>query len=382
MEPSRLISFTQSILRERSLPRQEASVVEKIKAEMQSLHFDRVWVDENGSVIGVVEGHLPGPTLLMDAHCDVVDAVPADWKHDPFGAEIEDGYLYGRGTTDMKGALAAMVYAAASMDREKMSGRVMVSASVMEEVFEGGALKTIMDDVQPDFILIGESTEFNLNRGGRGRAEIFLETSGRSAHSSSPEAGRCAVHDMMALIQVIESLPLPSHPLIGPGLMVLTDIHSEPYPAHSVIPNRCQVTYDRRLVPGETPESVLDSLHALTGLDGVEYAANLVKSTEKTATGNTLHGIKFFPGWLFDEKHPFIQASLRGLRAAGFEARLGAYQFCTNAAYSAGIAHVPTIGFGPCREQDAHTVDERIALEDLSRAVLGYQKCIEAVLYR
>src|SRR5512141_1599280 len=130
MHASRLISFTQSILRQRSLSGEETAVNQTVAAEMRALGFSRVWTDEYGSVISVVEGDLPGPTLLFDAHIDTVGAVPGDWKHDPFGAEIADGYLYGRGTADMKGSLAAMVHAAAAADRTKMAGRVVVSASV------------------------------------------------------------------------------------------------------------------------------------------------------------------------------------------------------------------------------------------------------------
>ncbi|HEX9013309.1 MAG TPA: M20/M25/M40 family metallo-hydrolase, partial [Anaerolineaceae bacterium] len=196
------------------------------------------------------------------------------------------------------------------------------------------------------------------------------------------QAGLCAVHEMIKLIGAVESLPMPVHPLVGTGQITLTDILSDPYPGHSVIPNRCRVTYDRRLVPGETPESVLASLKNLPGLEAVQYTAAIPESEDQTGTGQVLRGAKFFPAWALDENHPFVQSALRGLRAAGIEPRTGAYQFCTNAAYSAGSARVPTVGFGPGRETDAHTVDERIALDDLARAMQGYLGILQAVLYR
>ena len=97
----------------------------------------------------------------------------------------------------MKGALAAMVHAAAGVDRRRMKGRVVVSASPMEEVLEGTALQEVMRRYPPDFVVIGEATDLNLARGGRGRAEVHLETLGIPAHSSAPHLGRNAALDMM-----------------------------------------------------------------------------------------------------------------------------------------------------------------------------------------
>ncbi len=380
MNQERLISFAQELIRERSLSGEEGPVVAKVVAEMRTLGFDQVWVDEYGSAVGVIQGSKPGKTLLLDGHCDVVDAIAADWKHDPFAAVIEDGYLYGRGVADMKGPLAAMIHAAASVDRSKLAGKVAVSASVLEEVLEGVALQQVMNRIQPDYVLIGESTNFALNRAGRGRAEIVVETVGKAAHSSSPQAGLCAVHEMIHWMQAVEALPLPSNPVMGQAQICLTDIISGPYPGHSTVPNRCRVSYDRRLVPGETPESILGAIRALPALKDIQYQLTVLDGEEKTYTGKVLKGLKFFPAWAFDTEHPLVEAALRGLRASGFDPKLGAFGFCTNASYSAGIAGVPTIGFGPGTEPDAHTVDERMQVSDIQRAAEGFLGMIQSIL--
>jgi putative selenium metabolism hydrolase len=255
-----------------------------------------------------------------------------------------------------------------------------VSASVLEEVMEGGSLRAIMDALRPDFVVIGEATNLNLNRGGRGRAEIHIEAIGRPAHSSSPHLGLNAIHEMVKIITSIERLPLPADPVLGPAQLVLTDIISEPYPAYSVIAGRCRVTYDRRLLPGETPESVLGAITALRELQPIHFTAALAQGEHCTHTGAVLRGPKFFPAWLFAEDHPFIQTALRGLAAAGLTPALGAYRFCTNAAYSAGTARVPTVGFGPAAEGDAHVVNERLELAALARAAQGYHGLAAAAL--
>lgn len=381
MDTQRLVTFTQSLVRERGLSGEERNVVELILAEMRALGFDQAWADANGSAIGVIEGAKPGQTILLDAHCDTVGVAPgSQWMRDPFGAEIVGDDLYGRGSADMKGALAAMIYGAASVDRARLAGRAAVSATVMEEVMEGVSLKAVMEAVRPDYVVIGEATELNLNRGGRGRAEIHLETIGRPAHSSSPHLGVNAVHKMMAVVNAVERLPLPSDPLLGPALLALTDIISDPYPAYSVIPSRCRVTYDRRLLPGETHDGVLNAIKSLPEVAEVQLNAIIADGEHQTYTGAMLRGPKFFPAWAFPEEHPFVQSALRGLRAAGLSPRIGAYRFCTNAAYSAGVAGVPTVGFGPAAEGDAHVVDERLNLNDLFAAARGYRGMVEATL--
>ena len=380
MDLSGLILFTQSLVRISSFSVNEQAVAARVIEEMHQLGFDRAWVDEYGSAIGVIEGVRSGPTLLLDAHSDTVGATPSDWSHDPFGAEIVGDVMYGRGTADTKGNLAAMVYAAASVDRSRLAGRITVSATVNEELMEGPTLKAVMDAVHPDGVVIGEATRLNLNRGGRGRAELVIETRGRSAHSSSPQAGLCAIHEMIKVIQAVEGLEVQVDPLLGKGFMVLTDIISDPYPAHSVIANRCRVTYDRRLLVGESMLSVLDGINSCAGLQGIDYSASILYGEEKTYTGAELKMHKFYPAWKFAEDHVLVQSALQGLRAAGLNPFIGAYRFCTNAAYSAGTANIPTVGFGLGAEEDAHTVDEHIKLKDLEQAAMGYAGIIKAVL--
>jgi putative selenium metabolism hydrolase len=381
MNEQALIEFTQRLVRRPSLSGEEAAVVKLIVAEMQALGYDHVWIDANGTAVGIVEGTRPGPTILLDAHCDTVGIAPGStWTHDPFAATIVDGYIYGRGTADMKGALAAMVYAAGSVDRSKLAGRIAVSATVLEEVMEGISLRTVVEAVKPDFVVIGEATELNLNRGGRGRAEIHLEAIGKPAHSSSPQLGINAVHQMIKAIDVVEHIPLDAHPLLGPAILALTDMISDPYPGYSVIPSRCRVTYDRRLLPGETQASVLGAIAAAPGLAGIQLNAAIAQGEHVTYTGAVLTGPKFFPAWVFDEAHPFVQGALAGLAQAGLRPKVSAYRFCTNAASCAGESGIPTVGFGPAAEGDAHVVDERVAVAELVAAARGYGGICQRIL--
>ena len=126
MNKNELINFTQRLIRQPSPSCEEGLVTQIVLDEMNRLGFNRAWVDDNGSAIGLIEGAQPGPTLLFDAHTDTVGIAPGSvWTREPFGAEIADSFLYGRGAADMKGALAAMVHAAASVDKSKLGGKVV-----------------------------------------------------------------------------------------------------------------------------------------------------------------------------------------------------------------------------------------------------------------
>jgi acetylornithine deacetylase/succinyl-diaminopimelate desuccinylase-like protein len=185
---------------------------------------------------------------------------------------------------------------------------------------------------------------------------------------------------MLCVVAAVERLPMQIDSFLGPGILALTDIISDPYPAYSVIPSRCRVTYDRRLLPGETERDVLAAITGLPEGVGIELRAVIAQGEHITYTGAVLRGPKFLPAFLFPEEDSFVQAAARGLRSAGLDPQINAYRFCTNAAYSAGVAGVPTIGFGPGREEDAHVVDERIAVADLVAAERGYRGIIEAAL--
>jgi putative selenium metabolism hydrolase len=381
MDIEQLIEFTQAIVQLPSFSGEEAAVAQRVADEMRSLAFDQVYTDENGSVIGIIEGTQPGKTILLDAHTDTVGISPGvPWEYEPFGAVIEDDAIYGRGAADMKGALAAMIHAAASLDRSQLRGRVFVTATPLEEVLEGVALQPIVERYQPDFVIIGEPSDLNLVHAGRGRAEVHLTTVGCPAHSSSPQLGRNAVLDMMNVIAAVEALPMPTHPLMGPALYALTDIISDPYPGHSVIPSICKATYDRRLLPGEQAETLLAEITSHPAIEGIDVRAEIGVGTYTAYTGTQFVTEKFFPAWQLPADDWLVQRALSGLHSCGLPSQLSAYRFCTNAAYTAGKANIPTIGFGPAKESDAHVINERLRLADLQAAARGYATIIQAVL--
>ncbi|WP_026319393.1 YgeY family selenium metabolism-linked hydrolase [Anaeromusa acidaminophila] len=384
-----LIGLCQNLIRQSSYSGEEEEVAALLKQVFSDLGYDEVFTDSYGNVIGCIRGNQPGKRILLDAHIDTVPVPDAgSWQQQPFGGERIDGKIYGRGASDMKGALSAMVaaaaYFAADTQRE-FAGDIFVAGVVHEECFEGVAARKISEKVCPNYVVIGEASELNLKIGQRGRAEIVVETFGKPAHSANPQQGLNAVYKMTEVIQRIRQLPLTTHDVLGNGILELTDIKSSPYPGASVVPDYCRATYDRRVLVGESKEDVLRPIQQLLaemGQEDPQLTANAfyAQGSEACYTGNRIEGERFFPGWLEAEQDAYVQAAYQGLREAGLEPQLTHYSFCTNGSHYAGEAKIPTVGFGPSRENLAHTIDEHIEIEQLRKAAEGYYGIIKSVL--
>jgi putative selenium metabolism hydrolase len=377
----RVEELCRALLRIPSFSGEEEQIARFIADTMEKNGFDTVIIDRWGSVLGCIHGRRPGKHILLDGHIDTVRiADPSRWHHDPFGGERSGDRIYGRGASDMKGGVAAMLTAASAFAEETgwdFAGDLYVSCSVQEELFEGVSCREMIHNAQPDFVIIGEATSTTLKIGQRGRAEIVVETEGVTCHSSNPEKGVNAVYHMAELIGEIRKLVPEQHPLLGGGILELTDICSDPYPGSSVVPGRCRATFDRRLLVGDTEESVLAQVQdaverTRVRIPNLKAHIFLAEGENPCWTGKTLRAKRFFPAWAMEEDAELVQKSLAGLRAAGVDAPLSHYAFCTNGSSFCGEAGIPTVGFGPSLESLAHTVDEYIEVDQLHRAVRGY----------
>ncbi|HIX34411.1 selenium metabolism hydrolase [Gemmiger sp. An120] len=384
-----VVRLCQELVKQRSYSGEEQGVVKVLKENMEQMGFDSVTVDKYGNIIGCIKGNRPGPKILFDGHIDTVPVQDAGkWEHDPFAAEIVDDKIYGRGTSDMKGAVAAMTCAAANFAAatgKDFAGEIYVAGVVHEECFEGVAARAISAAVHPDYVVIGEASQLNLKIGQRGRAEIVVETFGKPCHSANPEKGINAVYKMAKVIEAIRTLEPTHHPVLGDGILELTDIKSAPYPGASVVPEYCRATYDRRLLVGETKESVLAPINALLDKLMAEDPQLKVKASyavgrEKCHTGNEIEGERFFPGWLYDEKDEFVQAVYGELKAMGYDPSITQYNFCTNGSHYAGEAGIKTFGLGPSRENLAHTINEYIEIDQLVKVCDCYGGVMKALL--
>lgn len=383
-----VVALCRNLIQQRSYSGEEGNTANVLISYMKK-HGFQVSTDRYGNVLGCLKGNRPGPRLLFDGHIDTVP-VPdeAEWQYPPFAAELHEDRLYGRGSTDMKGAVAAMTAGAAFFaDARKgdFAGEIYVAGVVHEECFEGVAAREISKNVKPDYVVIGEASGLNVKIGQRGRAEIVLESFGKPCHSANPEKGINAVYKIFQAIEAIRQLEPPHEAVLGAGILELTDIKSSPYPGASVVPAYCRATYDRRLLTGETKESVLAPIQTvldelMTKDPEAKYRVSYAVGQEKCYTGEIIEGERFFPGWLYKPDDDFVQAVVGELQHMGYTPKITQYNFCTNGSHYAGEAGIKTLGLGPSKENIAHTVNEYVELEQLTDAAECYTGIMKALL--
>jgi len=383
-----LLDFCKELIGLEGLSGSEDKVATCLEKEMLRVGFDSVYRDAYGNVIGKVKGTLPG-ILMFEGHMDTVGIQDRTlWKYDPFGSDFVDGKLYGRGTSDMRCALAAMVHAVGSMAKlgSRNHATLYVVGVVQEEIFEGIGFGKVLDNISTDAVVLGEASELRLMLGQKGRAELCIETFGKNAHSAHPEKGKNAIEAMAKVLQRIPQIPTHTSSLLGEGLMVITDIISHPYPGSSVIPDHCKVTIDRRTLLGETKESLLSEMQAALALDfpntpfsketghrnlekmQQEFSCTIPSATELCYTGEPLGGQRFFPAWQIEPKAPLVGFAWEAMRNTGLPLESGYYPFCTDGSESSGNRNIPTIGFGPSSPSLAHSIDEYVAFEQVLTA--------------
>lgn len=375
-----LVQFLRDLIRIPSPSTKERAVAERLAEEMRRVGFPRVRRDRMGNIIGCL-GASTGLRLIYDGHMDTVSVSdPASWAHDPYGAQIEGGILYGLGACDMKGALAAMVYGAKILLDAgiQLAGELCVVGVVQEEPCEGLAMQVLVEEegLRPDFVVLGEPTNLQIKRGHRGRLEMKVTVRGRSCHASTPEQGRNAIYDAARLIFGVELLApqLASDPFLGQGSIAITQIESSAA-SRNAIPDTCTFYIDRRLTLGETEAKALAEVQGIIAREGVEAKVNVTEYRATSYTGYECQAKQFYPAWALDDAHPLVQTTARAIRETlGYRPKIGQWAFSTDGVYTMGKANIPTVGFGPGEERFAHTVDDQIRLDDVISAARVYAR--------
>jgi putative selenium metabolism hydrolase len=371
------IEFAQKLVQTPSLSGSEGAVAGIVEDAMNALGFRSVFRDALGNVVGAVGPEAETTALLFDAHMDVVPPA-GEWQMDPFGGEIVDGRLYGRGSTDMKGALAAAICGAAAAAKSgRLVRQVAVSATVLEESLECAALGAVVENLRPAQVVICEPSNLTIKLGQKGRAEILLTIEGIPAHAAFPDRGKNPIQLAAKALDTLEKIELPEDPLIGKAILVATDIISDPYPSISLIPQQVTVRFDRRTLPGETEEIILNQiLNALQSIDDRAFSLSVTRDTVQTYTGKVIEAPRLFAAWKVERDIPLVKAAEAGVIAAGIEPKFGFWGFCTNGSETAGKRNIPTIGLGPGTEDDAHIADESISVEELRKAKIAYEHLV------
>ncbi len=353
-------------------------VGERIGQEMRKLGFDEVRFDKMGNILGRIGS---GPRIIVyDSHIDTVGiGDPKAWSWDPFEGKVENGILYARGACDEKGSTPGMVYGLAiARELGLLEGWTVYYFGNMEEWCDGLAPNAFVEvdpKVRPDFVVIGEPTRMHVYRGHKGRIELKVTATGRSAHAASHYLGENALYKMLPVIAGIRELDayLATHEFLGKGTIVVTDAQIST-PSINAVPDRFTIFIDRRLTFGESKEEAIQQVRDLIpGYLRHQITVEELFYDTPSYTGFVFPVDKYYPAWMLEESHPLVQAGQETLRQLWKVDRpTGKWNFSTNGTYWAGKAGIPSIGFGPGDETYAHRMDEQIPLDEVVDATAFY----------
>ena len=381
-----LVGFLRDLIQTPSPSTQEKPVGERIAAEMKRLDFRNVYIDRIGNVVGWM-GPGKGPLLMFNGHMDTVRVSdPEAWSRKPLGAEIVDGVLYGLGACDMKGGLAAMIYGAKLLRDSGMDlmGDLVVACVVQEEPCEGLGSRVLIEEegIRPDWVVLGEPSGLDVVRGQRGRIEMRLITHGRSAHSACPALGENAIYTAARLLFGLELLAeqLGNDAFLGPGSLAVTDISSSAG-SRNAVPDRCELIIDRRLTLGENETKAIAEVQRVIAREGVRAEVEVTEYQATSYSGYPCHNREFYPAWVMAEDHPLVLSAVQAVRdELKHRPRVGHWEFSTEGVYTAGVAGIPTVGFGPGDPRHAHTADEHVRLDDVHAAAQVYARLASQLL--
>ncbi len=311
-----------------------------------------------------------GKSLMIHGHLDTVPIGDINlWTCDPFEAKIIDGKMYGRGTADMKGAIAAIAEAAICLSQEEINGDFVFAATSDEEAGSSGAQALVdsgkLKDV--DVAICAEPTDLNIGIAEKGMLWFKVETFGKSAHGSQPELGKNAIELMSSIISLIKgAIPIHNHALLGKTTINFGLISGGT--KINIVPDHCEMQVDMRLIPGQIPETILNLIdeHLSKYYTRSEYKVSKIISRPPVEI-DSAH-------WIIGELQN-IALEISGKRPEIFGAPYG-----TDASVFEPQLKISHVIFGPGRIEQAHQPNEYVELKSVFDAARIYYELARKIL--
>ncbi len=358
------------------IARQEAQVVQVLANyfKQHGVAFELNEVREGRpNLIAQVRSANAGKRLVLCGHTDTVPP-NAITTMQPFAAEIREGRMYGRGTVDMKGALAAMAATLVALKELKLlaRGEVLLAAVIDEEMESLGAEALLRSGFHAEGAIIGEPTSNRVAVGHKGLEWLEVEFLGKATHGATPENGCSAVSAAARFIRAVEKDLVPRfykrrHPLLGAPTINFGTIHGGDQP--STVAERCVVQLDRRWVPSESVELIFAELedllnHLRRGMPGLRTQVRRMPGGMATMVHGPLE---------IAHDHALARAAQTAWQDFYQKpCELTAFPAWTDAALFSREAKIPSLVCGPGDLALAHSAEEAIALAEVEEAAHMY----------
>jgi len=313
------------------------------------------------NVVGIMRGTGGGSNLMLNGHLDTIET--HGMKIDPFGGRVQDGRIYGRGASDMKGALAAMIIAAKTIKESGLSlkGDLIISGCADEEGKGMGGEYLAKSGLKADMAVVGEPTELDLAIAQKGLTFIDIAVEGKAAHGSSPEKGKNAILVMNEIINRLNSTYLTElnrrqHPLLGKPTLNIGFIEGGFRP--NVVADFCRISIDRRIIPGEDCQTIEREIN--------EIIKELqTKDPDIKVKVDVMKWAKCLPSEISPQE-TIVKSVSENLRdVTGREPRIIGAPYWTDAGSFVNLVKIPTLIFGPGELEQAHSSSESIPIDKL-----------------
>lgn len=344
----------------------EAAMADMVAAHLRSTRLEVSFVDSlpgRQSVAAVLPGNGNGPRLVLNGHMDTVSAGDRNrWSVEPFGGEIRDGAVWGRGATDMKGGLACQIACAQALSAlPALNGTLILHFAVGEERGEPGTRSLIKEGYTGDFGIVTEPTDLRVAVAQRGTAWYRVTVAGRATHAGTRDQGENPVLHLPALLDALahydEQLAATTHPLFGRAVCSPTVVRAGSEP--NVIPEAGEVIVDRRMLPGESSDRVLAELQAII--------AELNRDEPAQPFAIERHQHTFEPAEVPADT-PFVRlVQDTAAEVAGDRQDVWGTPWGSDVTALVNDAGMNAITFGPGDPNGAHAPDERCSIERLGQ---------------
>ncbi|SHJ55141.1 YgeY family selenium metabolism-linked hydrolase [Paramaledivibacter caminithermalis] len=394
-----MTKFLRALIKAKGESTEEKEKVYLIKAEMEKLGFDKVWIDGMGNILGYMG---TGEKIIgFDAHIDTVGIGEIEnWKFDPYEGYEDEETIGGRGASDQLGGIVSAVYGAKIMKDLGLLNdkyKVLVTGTVQEEDCDGLCWQYIIneDKIKPEFVVSTEPTNNNIYRGQRGRMEIRVDVKGVSSHGSAPERGDNAIYKMAEILQNIRDLnendtaedkeikglvkmldekynsEWKEARFLGRGTVTVSEIFFTS-PSRCAVADSCSISLDRRMTAGETWESCLEEIRQLPAVKKYNAKVSMYTYERPSWTGCVYPTEAYFPTWVVPEEHQITQAMAEAYKAMYGKPKIDKWTFSTNGVAIMGREGIPVIGLGPGKEEEAHAPNEKTWKSDLVKCAAIY----------
>lgn len=378
-----LVKLAQSLISipsHKDVPNREKEVAEfiyqfctdhGIEAELVSVEGER------NNVYAFLRGDGTGKTLMLNGHTDTVP--PYNMTIAPFAAEIKEGCIWGRGAVDMKGPIACMLTTLVALKRAgvKLKGNVIFTGVIGEEERSEGTEHLVKSHIKADGAVVGEPSHYEYAIGHRGLEWLEISVKGKAAHGGVPHLGINAIEKAAALVERIKKELYPKlkeryNEYMGPSVMNFGVISGGNQP--STVADACSIKIDRRYIPGETVESVLNEYQDIIDTmksEDPDFDAEIVRMPNNMLTLDHLY-------LMTPPKNPMVLAVRDSIKEVIHkEPEITRKRGWTDAALLSNYGNIPTVVFGPGEISSSHTKDEHVVIGELVHAVEIYGGIIE-----